>query len=91
VRRLAITKEAYGFVRGLESKQFKQVINKILSLLIEVKPADSSSLQGYEKFLRVDSGEYRIVYEFDESTVFVLVVGKRNDDQVYKKLSRKSH
>ena len=48
-----------------------------LSLLLEPAPADSSTLKGYDDLLRVDQGEYRIVYRFDEKSVSVLVVGKR--------------
>jgi len=35
------------------------------------------------------SREYRIVYEFDQDTVRIPVVGKRNDGEVYKKAKRK--
>lgn len=38
----------------------------------------------------MDQGEYRIVYRFDDRSVSILVVGKRNDDEVYKKLARKN-
>jgi len=37
----------------------------------------------------VDAGEYRIVYRATE-TVELLLVGKRNDDEVYKQLKRKT-
>lgn len=86
---LTLTNEAHDFIRGLEAKQFKQVMGKILSLLSVPQPADSSALKGYENLYRVDMGEHRIVYRFDEKSVSVLVVDKRNDDEVYKKLARK--
>lgn len=90
MHKLNPTKDALNFIRALEPKQFKQVMNKVLSLLIDAKPADSSFLQGYEDLLRVDIGEYRIVYRFDnQDTVSILIVGKRNDD-VYKRLDRKN-
>jgi mRNA interferase RelE/StbE len=40
---------------------------------------------------RVDSGEYRIYYEVDdrERTVVVLLVAKRGDDEIYRRLKRK--
>jgi mRNA-degrading endonuclease RelE of RelBE toxin-antitoxin system len=38
---------------------------------------------------RNDVGEYRIVYDVQGDTLRVLVVGKRNDDAVYKALKRK--
>jgi len=64
-------------------------MSKVLSLLSELAPADTSAQKGYESLHRVDQGEFRIVYRFDEKSVAVLIVGKRNDDEVYKKLSRK--
>jgi len=38
----------------------------------------------------VDSGEYRIYYEVDdkERTIVVLLVAKRGDDEVYRRLKR---
>jgi mRNA interferase RelE/StbE len=89
VRSLNLTKEALDFIRGLEPKPFKQVLSKVLSLLSGPPPADSSALKGYEDLFRVDMGEHRIVYIFDDESVSVLVVDKRNDDEVYKKLARK--
>lgn len=86
---LSLTKEAHDFIRALEAKQFKQVMGKILSLLSEPAPPDSSVLKGYENLYRTDMGEHRIVYRFDDKVVSVLVVDKRNDDEVYKKLARK--
>jgi mRNA interferase RelE/StbE len=90
VRNLNLTKESLEFIRGLEPKHFKQVMNKVLGLLNDPTPADSSALKGYTDLLRTDIGEYRIVYRFDETSVSVLIVDKRNDDEVYKKLSRKN-
>lgn len=89
MRKLALTKDALDFIKGLEGKQFKQVLSKVLTLLEDPTPADSAALKGFEKMFRVDMGEFRIVYEFDENSVSVLLVGKRNDDEVYKKLGRK--
>ena len=40
--------------------------------------------------LRVDSGEYRIVYTVTEDTLRVVLIGKRNDDEVYRRLERRT-
>lgn len=62
----------------------------MLALNVDPLPADSKALIGYPGYYRVNSGEYRIVYRFniDEDLVEVILVGKRNDDEVYKKLER---
>jgi mRNA interferase RelE/StbE len=38
--------------------------------------------------IRKDSGEYRVVYRYDDTTVYIMLIGKRNDDEVYKQLER---
>ncbi len=50
-------------------------------------PQDSSKLVGYP-YHRVDCGEYRIIYIVVGDTVEIKIAGKRNDDEVYKKLKR---
>ena len=48
-----------------------------------------AQLKGYP-YYRADVGEYRIIYEIEESILLlVILIGKRNDGDVYKKLSRK--
>ncbi|MCL1472323.1 type II toxin-antitoxin system RelE family toxin [Argonema antarcticum] len=78
------------FIKGLQPKIAAQIAKKVLALNVAPLPADSKELIGYPGYYRVDSGEYRIVYQFnaDEDLVEVILVGKRNDDEVYKKLER---
>ena len=88
MRRLDITKDAYGFLRDLQVKHYRQVGQKVLSLMVTPEPNDAAQLVGYE-YWRADIGEYRIVYRFDEETVFVILIARRNDDEIYKRLARK--
>jgi mRNA interferase RelE/StbE len=78
------------FLKGLQPKIAAQIAKKVLSLNIDPLPVDSKALHGYLDLYRVDSGEYRIIYQFDPKIdlVKVILVGKRNDDEVYKRLSR---
>lgn len=78
------------FLKGLQPKIAAQIAKKVLALNIDPLPTDSKKLSGYSGYYRVDSGEYRIVYRFkpDEDLVEVILVGKRNDDDVYKRLER---
>ena len=84
---LDLTHPAKNFLEQLDPKQFRQVVKKILSLMENPRLVDSKPLQGYP-FWRADSGEYRIVYRVEGNCLKVALVGKRNDDEVYKKLSR---
>jgi mRNA interferase RelE/StbE len=78
------------FFKGLQPKIAAQIAKKVLSLNIDPLPVDSKELSGYPGYFRVDSGEYRIVYQFNpsEDLVQIILVGKRNDDEVYKQLKR---
>lgn len=81
------TKTAVRFIEALPPKQFRQLWLKVLGLLVEPFPADSQKLKGYD-YHRVDFGEYRIVYTADETILTLILIGKRNDDEVYKQLGR---
>lgn len=89
MRKLEIRKRALDFLLGLPAKQFRQVAVKVLALLADPDPPDSRPLKGHP-FRRADLGEYRIVYDYDKDNVRVLVIGKRNDDEVYQALGRLS-
>lgn len=79
-----------NFLKGLQPKIAAQIAKKTLSLNLDPLPPDSKQLKGYPGYYRVDCGEYRIVYKFypKDDLVEVILVGKRNDDDVYKKLTR---
>jgi mRNA interferase RelE/StbE len=75
-------------VKRYPAKVFRQLALRIFALSLNAQPQDSKKIgEGY----RVDSGEYRIYYEIDESKkrVTVLLVGKRGDDEIYRKLKQK--
>lgn len=78
------------FLNGLQPKIAAQIAKKVLTLNVDPLPNDSKQLIGYPGYYRVDSGEYRIIYNFnpEEDLVEIILVGKRNDDEVYKKLER---
>ena len=78
------------FLKGLQPKIAAQIAKKVLALNVDPLPNDSKQLIGYPGYYRVDTGEYRIIYSFnpEEDLVEIILVGKRNDDEVYKKLER---
>lgn len=84
-----ITKSAGKFIKKLPPKQFKQVVGTIFSLREIPNPHDSKQLIGYPEYQRVDIGEYRIIYRVDATTVYIATIGKRNDDEVYKRFKQR--
>ena len=86
---LKLTRQVGRFIKTLPPKQYKQVVSSVLGLLSNPEPHDSKLLKGSkDRNRRVDIGEYRAVYRVEGDSLLVLVVGKRNDDEVYKILDR---
>lgn len=83
-----LSRQAEKFLLKVPKRQGKQIAQKLTSLREDPRPHDSLKLSG-SLFFRTDIGEYRIVYEFDEQCVRILIIGKRNDDDVYRKLRRR--
>lgn len=83
---LDLKPRAKKFIISLPPKHKRQVKNCILKLQDNPVPHDSKKLQGYENYIRVDVGEYRIIYRHDrkKGIVTVVLVGRRNDDAVYR-------
>ncbi len=87
-RKLLLTNDADKSLDRLDAKQFRQVMRRVLALAHEPVPGDSAQMKG-GRFRRVDQGECRTVYFFDDDTVTIVVIGKRNDDEVYTRAERK--
>jgi mRNA interferase RelE/StbE len=68
-------------VAQLPPKIRRQVTERLRKLADNPRPQDVKMLRGQQKVYRVDSGEYRIVYEIDdeEKRVTVRVVKHRKD------------
>lgn len=82
--------KAKKFIETLPPKHKRQVKDSILSLQMTPIPHDAKKLQGYEDYVRIDIGEYRIIYRFDEphDLVTIVLVGRRNDDSIYRIVKR---
>lgn len=87
--RIEISKRAEKFIETLPAKQKRQISAKIIELASNPQPHDSIQVKGFPQFRRTSVGEYRIIYHVKESIVLVIVlVGRRNDDDVYKQMKR---
>jgi mRNA interferase RelE/StbE len=82
---LRLSKAAVRSLDDLPPKQYRQVARRIISLMADPRPHDSERLKGHD-YLRVTVGEYRIVYQVGGEELHVLLIGKRNDDEVYRRL-----
>ena len=87
---IVIKPKVKKFIKLLPLKHQRQVKDRILKLLDQPVPHDSKCLSGYNPYLRVDVGEYRVIYRFDskQKRITVVLVGKRNDGDVYREFKR---
>ena len=88
MHQIKLHKQATKSISVLPPKQQRQIATALILLQRNTLTQDSKKLQGYD-YYRVDCGEYRIIYNFDEATISVYIIGKRNDGNVYRKLQRK--
>lgn len=88
MRQIVLSKQAQKFLKKLPAKQARQIAGAVMSLKTDPQPQDSKQLRGVLLW-RIDTGEYRAVYDFDKKQVTVYIIGKRNDDAVYRLLQRK--
>lgn len=86
-----ITRDAEKALDKMTNKHFCQVYEAIEALRVQPEPEDSKELVSNvrPKRRRKDVGEYRIIYWYDTETLYIDLVGKRNDDDGYKKAKRK--
>ena len=87
---IAIKPRVKKFIKVLPPKHQRQVKDSIIELQKEPIPHDSKQLVGYNPYLRIDIGEYRIIYKFDskKKLITVVLIGRRNDSAVYKGFKR---
>lgn len=86
--RINVAKRAQKFLLQLPPKHRRQLSSKIFQLRNEPHPNDAKQLTGYPLWWRATAGEYRIIYRVEDDTLFIEIVGKRNDDEVYRQLRR---
>jgi mRNA interferase RelE/StbE len=79
--RIALKKSVLKEIERLDSNIVRQIISKIDSLSVNPRPFQSLKLSGSERSYRLRVGDYRILYQIDETAKLVTVyaVGHRKD------------
>lgn len=79
--RIAFHPDVYKQLQRLPRTVFAAALDVIIGLADEPRPTGVKKLVGSDRDYRVRIGEYRIVYEVDDthSVVTVLTVAKRSD------------
>ena len=85
---IKLSKRADKSLAKIPQKQSRQIAERIMQLAQDASSLPSVELKGYAPWRRVRSGEYRIIYKVDENILHIGLVGKRNDDEVYRLIER---
>jgi mRNA interferase RelE/StbE len=87
MRRTEIAKPAQKYLASLAAKHLRQIASKIDELVVDPEPNDSKPLHGHP-YRRADIGEHRIIYHHSDDLLYIPLIGKRNDGDVYRRLDR---
>ncbi len=89
MKKINLDPDALKFWDHLDAKHYRQIGRKVTALALNLSPHDAKALVGCSACFRADCGEYRIIYEVNRDTIEILLIGKRNDDEIYKKFNHK--
>ena len=87
-QRIELSKQASDFLQRLQAKPAKQIAEKLRQLALDPAALPSELLKGYSPLRRLRSGEFRIVFAVEADVLRITLIGKRNDDEIYKVLDR---
>jgi mRNA interferase RelE/StbE len=85
---ILLEKRVMQYINSCPVKHQAQLKSKIFSLKTNPYPINYKALKGFAPYLRVDSGEYRVICRTGDKTILVILAGKRNDDNVYSAFKR---
>ena len=82
--RLEVKRTAAQEIGDLSKADCRRVVAKIQLLARDPRPHGCEKLSGADKY-RVRQGDYRILYEIDDSTKLVTIVKVGNRREVYRR------
>ncbi|PCJ27149.1 MAG: toxin [Rickettsiales bacterium] len=85
-----LSKASGKYLKKLGSSKFAKQIAIKIKVLSTGHQNDTKKLKGnLSDYYRVDIGEYRIIYQIEGPELYISLIGKRNDGEVYKLMERK--
>ena len=87
---VVLSSKSMKFLDGLDAKQYRQIGKRIWGLQEDGSPHDVKYLSGHPGYFRIDNGEFRVIFCRKDGVIEITLIGKRNDDEVYKNFSRLS-
>ena len=87
--RISYARTAQKFLKNCPGKHCSQIVRKIEQLRTNPFPHDSIQMKGKaHEYRRVDIGEYRVIYRVEGQDLLITMVGRRNDDAIYREFER---
>ena len=81
--KIQIRRSAEKELEKISQKDRKRIIERILALEKDPRPAGVKKLSGEEKY-RVRQGDYRILYEINDALITIVVVRIAHRGDVYR-------
>jgi mRNA interferase RelE/StbE len=73
------------YLDTIPKKHAGQIARKILDIASDPIYRTPFPLRGYPQYYRAKCGEYRCIYKIEDNVLLLIIlVGKRNDDAIYK-------
>ena len=85
---IELSRQAAEFLEAIPAKHAGQIVRKISGFAENPDAVPVKELRGYPGMMRLKAGEYRIVFSKDETLLRVILIERRNDDEIYKALNR---
>jgi len=88
--KIILSKNSEAFLNQLPAKHLYQILIRMEDLAKNPPPLNQVALKGnLRNYSRISSGEYRIIFTIEANTLKIVLIGKRNDGEIYKILKRK--
>jgi mRNA interferase RelE/StbE len=87
--RIELSRQAAAFLKDLQTKQARQIAERIAALAAEPAAVPSEQLRGFAPMRRMKAGEFRIVFAIEGDALQIRLIGKRNDDEIYRLLRQR--
>ena len=81
---ILVTSSAAKELEGVPTKDRQRIVRRIEALAENPRPAGAEKLSGDDKY-RIRQGDYRILYEIEDTQLVVTVVRIGNRREVYRR------
>lgn len=82
--KLSFRRSAEKELRKIPKSDLRKIIEKIGLLSVNPRPSGTQLLKGEGRYYRIRQGDYRVVYEIDDSASQVVIIKVGHRREVYR-------